>query len=359
MTDVECMQRALDLAKKGIGRTNPNPAVGCVIVKNDRIIGEGWHRRCGGPHAEILALRNAGAGTSGATMFLTLEPCYHQGRTPPCVDAVSRSGVKRVVIAMPDPNPKVRGRSIKKLRSAGIPVETGVLEQEAREINRPFIKWITSRIPLVTIKTAQTMDGKIASSDGQSKWITSESARKYTRTFRNQFDAILVGINTVLSDEPELNPGIHSKPWTKIVLDSRLRIPLNAKLFRDFKTIVVATETRGQKATRLKRQGVEVLSLPVELNGRFSFETLLKELGKREITNVLIEGGSGAIGSALKEKAADRFLTVIAPKIIGDQQAVSAVDGLKIKDVNKAVRLEVEKVSEIGGDWVFEGNVRY
>ena len=360
MTDIEYMQRALDLARKGIGKTSPNPAVGCVIVKDDKIVGEGWHKKCGGSHAEIFALKQAKEKAQDATMYVTLEPCSFQGKTPPCVDAVISAGLKRVVIAMKDPNPKVSGRSVRKMRAAGIEVHSGLLQQQAREINQPFVKWITSRIPLVTIKTAQTLDGKIAAVTGRSKWITSEAARKYTRRMRNGFDAILVGINTVLQDDPRLEPVLKTKPWTKVVLDSTLKIALNARILKTFKTIVfTTTKAPAAKIKQLRAKGIEVVVCSAAEEGRISFKTLLKELGKREITNVLIEGGARVIGNALKEHAVDRILTVIAPKILGDQQALSAVDGLNIVNVNKAVRIDVEKVHEAGGDWIFEGKVLY
>lgn len=360
MTDINFMQHALDLARKGVGKTSPNPAVGCVIVKKGKVVGEGWHKKCGGPHAEIFALREAGKNAFGATMYVTLEPCSYQGRTPPCVDQVIASGVKRVVIAMKDPGPRVRGRSIKKMQWAGIDVQVGILEKEAKDLNRAFCKCIIKGIPLVTAKTAQTLDGKIAAANGHSKWITSAQARKYTHQQRDQFDAILVGINTVLKDNPELNPTLKSKPWTKIVLDSRLRISSNARLLKDFCTIVVATKKASAKKIKmLENKGVAVIVCPSDKNGQVNMTTLLKELAKMGITNVLIEGGAKVIGSALREKVVDRMIAVIASKIIGDQKALSSIEGLNIVNVNKAVELDIEEVRQVGGDFIFEGKVRY
>jgi len=359
MIDQHYMQIALDLARKGIGKTSPNPAVGCVIVSGEEVIAEGWHKRCGGPHAERFALRQAGEKARGAVMYVTLEPCSHQGRTAPCVDQIIASGIRRVVIAMKDPNPLVCGRSIRKMRWAGIDVYVGCLEKEAKEINRPFCKYITSGIPFVTVKTAQTLDGKIATVSGQSRWISSARMRRHTHQLRNHYDAILVGINTVLKDNPALNPTARSKPWTKIVLDSRLRIPDNAKLFRDFSMIVVTTASAGKaRIARLRKRGVDVLVCPAR-RGHISWKTLLKEFGKRGVTNILIEGGAKTIGHALKERCVDRMVTVISPKIIGDQSALSAVDGLKTRNVNTAVRLEVDRLQQVGSDWIFEGRVKY
>lgn len=360
MNDIDFMEQALDLARKGVGKTSPNPAVGCVIVKKGNVIGEGWHKKCGGSHAEIFALREAGENAFGATMYVTLEPCSHQGRTPPCVDQVIVSGVKRVVIAIKDPNPNVRGLSIKKMQWVGIDVEVGILEKEAKKLNRAFFKWITKGVPFVTVKTAQTLDGKIAAANGHSRWITSEQTRKYTHQQRNQFDAILVGINTALKDNPVLNPTLKSKPWTKIVLDSQLRIPLKMKLFKDFNTIVATTRNApAKKIEMLENKGVRVIVCPSSKNGKVNIRTLLKELGKIGITNVLIEGGAKMVGVALKEKVVDRMITVISPKIIGDQNALSSVQGLNIVNVNKSVELDVEEVRQVGGDWIFEGKVKY
>jgi diaminohydroxyphosphoribosylaminopyrimidine deaminase/5-amino-6-(5-phosphoribosylamino)uracil reductase len=359
MTDQYYMQLALELARKGLGKTSPNPAVGCVIVKKGKVIGQGWHKKCGGPHAEVFALAQAGAKANGAVMYVTLEPCAHQGRTPPCVDQVIASGIQRVVVAMKDPNPKVKGRAIQKMRWAGITVDAGCLEDAARQINRPFCKWIETGLPLVTVKIAQTLDGKTASSSGNSKWITSPAARACTHQMRDEFDAILVGVNTVLRDDPELNPVTKKNFWTKVVLDSRLRISLNAKLLKSFKTVVATTEKAPvSKIRRLQQQGVEVIVCPLKKD-QVNLKMLLKELGKREITHVLIEGGAHVIGSALKERVVDRMIAVVAPKILGDQNALSAVSGLNILDVNKAIGLDVEAVREVGGDWVFEGVVKY
>jgi len=357
--DEDYMQRALELAAKGIGRTNPNPAVGCVIVKKGVIIGEGWHRVCGGPHAEIFALRQAGAEARGAQMYVTLEPCAHQGRTGPCVDQIIAYGVARVVIAMIDPNPSVAGRSVRKMRRAGIQVSTGCLKKEAQRLNEWFVKWITRTIPLVTLKTAQTLDGKIASATGHAEWITSSEARYYTHRQRNRFDAIVVGIQTVLADNPRLDPSVDPKPWTKVVLDSRLRLPLTARLLRDSRVIVAATARAPRsRIRRLEAKGVEVFICP-SVQGRVSIRAVLKELGRRGITNVLVEGGATVCGAMLKAGEADRMLVVISPKILGDQQAVSAVQGLNIHNVNRAVRLDIEEVRQAGGDWIFEGTIVY
>ncbi len=358
-TDIQYMGYALELARRGLGRTLPNPMVGCVIIRQGKLVGEGWHKRCGGPHAEILALRQAKGKTSGATMYVTLEPCAHQGRTPPCVDQVIASGIKRVVIGSRDPNPGVNGRSIKKLKRAGVEVVSGLLRQEAQALNAAFHKYITQQVPFVTVKIAQSLDGKVAASSGQSKWITSAKTRLYARQQRNAFDAILVGINTVLKDDPQLSPALKSKPWTKIVLDSSLKIPLKARLLDQFSCLIATTpKASARKKFLLEKKGVSVVVCPTRA-GQVDLLWLMKYLAGQEISNVLIEGGSTVIGQALAAKIVDRMVIYIAPKIFGDEDALSSVGGLKVARVDQTIGLKDIRLTPIGNDFCLEGNVCY
>jgi len=357
--DEKYMRHALQLAMRAKGKTLPNPMVGCLIVKGGTIVGEGWHKRCGGAHAEIFALRQAQDRSMGATMYVTLEPCAHQGHTPPCVDQVIASGVKRIVIAAQDPNPLVRGRSIKKLKWAGVDVVVGVLQEEAVALNRAFNKYITQKMPFVTAKIAQSLDGKVATSDGGSKWITSLESRRYARKKRDEFDAILVGVNTVLKDDPQLNPATKRKPWTKIVVDSSLRIPLKARMFRDFSCVVATTaKASKRKIALLEQKNIQVVICP-ERAGRVDLRWLMEFLVRQEISNILIEGGSAVIGQALALKLVDRMMVYVALKIFGDETALDAVRGLRAHNVGKTVELNDVSVMAMGRDLYIEGKVKY
>ncbi len=357
---IEYMCQALNLALKGKGMTSPNPIVGCVVVRGSKVISEGWHKRCGGDHAEVMALKKAGAKAKGATLYVTLEPCSHVGRTPPCVDRIISSGIKQVFIAMKDPNPVNNGKSIRKLQRSGIKVATGILDVQAKAINAPFIKWIKTKTPYVVAKSAQSLDGKIATSSGHSQWITSKGARDYAHVLRNDFDAILVGANTVIKDDPRLNAANKSKNITKIICDSSLRVSLNAKFFKPKASqVIVATTSKAKKAkvTSLENKGAQVILCP-QKQGKVDLKVLLKELGKKDITSLLIEGGSQIVGDAYKNKLVDKALIFIAPKIIGDQNALSSICGVNVKNVDKSVQLKDVSVQRIGEDILVEGNVR-
>lgn len=360
MTDTDYMQCALKLAIRGKGRTSPNPLVGAVVVKNRRIIGEGWHRKCGGPHAEVVALKKAGPLAEGADLYVTLEPCSHFGRTPPCVDQIIKKGIRKVVIGMKDPNPDVNGKSIVKLKRAGIKTKKGVLEKELKKINEGFIKYKTTMMPFVVAKSAQTLDGKIATASGQSKWITSKRTRDYAHKLRNEFDAILVGINTVLKDNPHLNATRRTKRIRKIIVDTTLKIPLNANLFKNIipADCFVATTKRakGEKINFLRQKGVYVLICP-ESKGKINLKWLFKQLAKKEIMSILIEGGSRIIGSALKQELIDKMWLFISPKIIGDNEALSSITGLKTYDVGKSLPLKDLTIKTIDRDIFIEGYV--
>ena len=354
MSDIDYMKQALVLASKAKGMTSPNPMVGSIIVKDNEMIAAGWHRRCGSDHAEVVALKKAGTKAKGSTLYVTLEPCFHYGKTPPCVNQVISSGIQEVIIAMKDPNPLTCGKSIAKLRKIGIKVKVGVLRKEAEQLNEAFIKYISEGLPFVVSKSAQTLDGKVALSNGQSKWITSEQTRRYARKIRDEFDAILVGSNTVLKDNPQLT-GV-KKPLIKIILDSTLKIPLKSKVLNDGKMCIVATTSRvdPKKIEALQKKGVEVIVCS-EKNNYIHLKPLFKQLAKKKIMSILIEGGATVIGQALKEKLIDKMHVYIAPKIIGSQDALHSIVGLNIKDINKAVTLKNITSKFIGDDIFVEG----
>lgn len=352
------MQRALVLAAKGRGCTSPNPMVGCVIVRGGNIIAEGWHKRCGADHAEIMALKKAGTKARGARLFVTLEPCAHYGRTPPCVDQVIQSGVKEVIIAMRDPNPLTNGKSVDLLRNNGVKVKVGTGRKEAERLNEAYLKYMTRKMPFVVTKTAQTLDGKIATAAGHSRWITSARTRQWTHRQRDDFDAILVGIKTVLKDDPFLNGTRGSKRLKKIILDSSLSISPNASLFKDTvpgQVILAASQNADpQKAEVFRQKGVNVLHCP-RRDGHLHLKWLFKELAKLEIACILVEGGAHVIGRVFKEGLVDKAQFFVAPKIIGDQKALSSVVGLAVQNVNRAVIFKELTCEKIGDDFLIVG----
>lgn len=354
------MAMAYRLARKTKGQTSPNPMVGAVIVKNDRVVAAGYHQRCGSDHAEVMALKKAGKNAKGARLYVTLEPCSHFGRTPPCVDAIIQSGIKEVIVGMMDPNPINHGKSMKLLGRRGIKVRAGFLENELKVLNEVFIKFIKYRMPFVVVKWAQTLDGKIASAGGQSRWITAARARDFSRSLRAQFDAILVGIETVLKDNPGLNAGKKSRPLKKVIVDSSLRIPLTAKLFQGIpaEDIIIATTGKASSAKLklLRKKDFRVIVCP-QAQGRVDLKYLLKELARLEITSIFVEGGSQILGSLFKARLVDKVLCFIAPKIMGDEQALSAVRGFSIKKVDESVRLHNISMERIGDDYLMKAYV--
>ena len=353
--DVDHMRRALALAALARGKTSPNPMVGAVVVRGDKVVGEGWHRRCGSPHAEVEALSEAGARAKGATLYVTLEPCFHYGRTPPCVDRVLASGLSKVVIAVKDPNPLTNGRSIRKLRRAGVKVRVGVLRQEAEQLNEIFFTNIRAGRPFVAGKCAQSLDGKTALASGASKWLTSAATRRYARKIRDEYDAILVGINTVLADQPRLNGA--RKRLMKIVLDSTLKVPLDAVLFHpDPKRCLVITTSAAShhKREQLQRKGIQVLTSP---GGRVDLSWLMGELMERKVCSVLVEGGARVLGGFLRAGLVDKMYLYYAPKIIGRQNALGSVVGLDTKDVNQALCLKRYALDRIDRDFLVTGYI--
>jgi riboflavin biosynthesis protein RibD len=362
--EIKYMQRALELAAKGIGYTNPNPLVGAVIVKNGKIIGEGYHEVCGSNHAEVNAFKNATEDVRGATMYVTLEPCSHYGKTPPCANAIVQKGIKKVVIGLKDPNPLVAGRGIQILRDNNIEVITGVMEEEGRELNEIFLKYITTKVPFCILKTAMTLDGKIAAYTGDSKWITNEFSRKYVHALRHRVSGIMVGIGTILADDPFLNTRLDSgngSDPTRIIVDSSTRIPLEAKVLHiesKAKTIIVATELADKnKIKALEDIGAEIIITPLK-NNRVDLTYLMKALGERGIDSVLLEGGSELNYSAIEEGIVDKVNAFIAPKIIGGRGAKTPIGGVGKAVMSEAISIENIQIHSFGDDVMLEGYVK-
>ncbi len=355
------MKLTLRLARKGLGTTSPNPMVGAVIVKKGRIIGSGYHKRAGLGHAEIEALKSARTNARGATLYVNLEPCDHFGRTPPCTDAIIKSGIKKVVAAMKDPSPLNNGRGFRRLQMAGIAVKRGVLEDEAKELNEVFIKYTTKKMPFVIVKVAQSIDGKIAANTGDSKWISSPQSRRYVHQLRGRVDAIMIGANTVMKDNPLLtvrNQAKILKQPVKIIVDSGLRIPINAKIFSGESPakVIIATTKKAPKIKipKLKKIGAEILILK-DKNGKIDLRQLMKELAKRAITSVLVEGGGTLIGSLVDAKLIDKYLFFISPKIIGGKDAITSVEGSGVDKISQAASLKNIKYKKFDKDLLIEG----
>lgn len=356
MPDERFMRAAIKLAGKGLGKTSPNPAVGAVIVKDGRIIAKGYHKKAGLPHAEIEALRSAPEGSAkGATLYVTLEPCCHFGRTPPCTDAIINSGIKRVVIGMKDPNPLVSGKGIGILKRKGIEVASGILEADCINLNRPYIKYIQTKLPFVTLKLASTLDGKIATSTGESKWITGEAARRHVHKMRSAVDAIMAGSGTIIKDDPELTVRLaKGKNPRRVILDSSFSVPLTSKVFKGEAPIVFTTKAASaEKIEKACGLGAEVIILPKIKDG-VDIKKALQELGKREITSVLVEGGGRLAASLLKNGMADKLALFLAPMLIG-AEGLPSIGGLGVKALNKAIRLKSISSKMIGSDILIEG----
>jgi diaminohydroxyphosphoribosylaminopyrimidine deaminase/5-amino-6-(5-phosphoribosylamino)uracil reductase len=352
------MRQALALARRGLGKTSPNPMVGAVIVKEGRVIARGYHRRFGADHAEVDALKHAQEDVAGSTLYVTLEPCRHFGKTPPCTDAIIKSKIGKVVIAMLDPDPHMRGESVKLLNQKGIKTVVGVLEDEARALNEKYVKHRTAGVPYVTLKWAQTLDGRIATAQGKSRWIASPSSLKLAHQLRAAHDAILVGVDTVLKDDPELTVRlVKGRNPLRVILDSHLRIPLDAKVLTNqsaARTLVAATPRADKtKLAALRKKGIEVLKIPPDKDGKVDLKKLLQTLGGRDISSLLVEGGGAVITSFLRLKLADKLIAIIAPKIMG--AGTDAVGDLNITDLNKALKLSFTRVYRSGVDIVLEG----
>jgi len=355
------MNMALRLARKGEGRTSPNPMVGAVIVRGGRIAGQGYHRAFGDKHAEIRAIESASGNLRGTTFYVTLEPCSHFGKTPPCVNRLLEVKPSRVVVGSADPNPRVSGKSIRLLRRHDIEVTTGVLERECRQLNEVFFKYMTTGYPFVTVKYAQTLDGRIATRSGRSRWISSPPSLKYAHRLRSLHDGILVGAGTILKDDPELTCRlVKGRNPRRVIVDSALGIPLSAKVLldQDRAKTVIFTTNRGQreKQKNLGERGVDIRVVDGDDDGRIDLRELLKALGREGISSVLVEGGSRIITSFLKEGLADRLVVVTAPKILG--KGIEAVGDLGIDDLDRAIRLDIKKIVRSGDDILLDARVK-
>ena len=348
------MQRALDLAAKALGRTSPNPAVGAVIVRGGRVIGEGFHRRAGLPHAEVEALQRVNGTARGATLYVNLEPCAHHGRTPPCAEALIAAGLKRVVVGIVDPNPLVRGRGLRRLRQAGIAVTTGILREECERLNEDFAVFIRTGRPLVTLKLAASLDGRIATASGDSHWISGERSRRLVHELRNRVDAVLVGAETVRVDDPQLTCRVRGgRDPLRVILDGRLTISPAARVCTQRSTaptlvVTTAESGQGEKRRLLEQQGVEILCLPGD-HGRVPLRPLLEALGRRGVKHVLIEGGGQVAAAALAEGVVDKVLFFYGPLLLGSESR-PMIGPLGIDRVAAGLKLHTIELGRLGDD---------
>lgn len=337
--DIYFIKETLKLAKKGLGWVNPNPMVGAIVVKNGRIIAKGYHKKSGLPHAEIEAIKRYPQSLKGTSLYVNLEPCTHFGKTPPCVDAIIKAGIGKVVVATLDPNPKVSGKGIAKLQKNGIKTAVGILENESRKLNETFFAYHEKKRPFIAIKFASSLDGKIATSLGDSKWITNEKARLFARELRSKYQAILVGINTVLKDNPNLGVRIKGKKDPlRIILDPTLKIPLDSNLLRDTNILIATTESANQKKKKmLEEKGILFL---VFKGKTIPLPKLLDKLKEKEIISILVEGGGKVLGSFMDNKLVDKVYAFHAPIIIGGEKAVGAIGGKGANTIEKALHLK-------------------
>ena len=365
--DREYMTLALRLAAKGRGSTSPNPMVGALVVTRGRIVGQGSHRKAGGPHAEVIALSQAGSRAKGGTLYVTLEPCSHlKKRTPPCVPLVMASGVRRVVVAMVDPNPQVKGNGVGQLTRAGIRVDVGCCEAEATQLNQAYLHWVKTGRPFTILKAGMTLDGQIATASGESQWITDEASRQQAHRLRADVDAILVGIGTVLRDNPQLTARVTDDPPRttgrqplRIVVDSRLRIPLKAKVLQDQHTahtlIATTAAASGRKAERLRKRGIDVLVLP-KAGGHVNLPVLWARLGQLGVTTVLVEGGSDLNAAVLQAGLPQRLMCYVAPLLLGGQDAKGLFGGRSPRRLRSAVPLKNVRIEPVGRDMLIEAD---
>jgi diaminohydroxyphosphoribosylaminopyrimidine deaminase/5-amino-6-(5-phosphoribosylamino)uracil reductase len=361
------MQRALELAGFARGRTSPNPLVGAVIVRGGEVVGEGYHRKAGTPHAEVHALHDAGERARGATLYVTLEPCSHYGRTPPCTEALIAAGIAEVYMAMLDPNPLVNGQGRERLEQAGIRTFVGLCEEEAAALNRPFVTYITQGRPLVIAKVACSLDGKIATRTGESRWISGKASRQRAHELRDEIDAIMVGANTVIVDDPRLTTRLPGREEVhhplRIVVDSRGRVPLAVRLFDPElpgRTVLATTAACPlEHREALQQRGVEVLLLPAGPHGRVDLPALLRELGRLQVTSLLVEGGGTLLDAFFRARLVDQVLAFVAPLIIGGREAPPAVGGEGVSLLREAPRLVNPSVERVGEDFLISGVPRW
>ena len=362
------MKEALRLARKGLGRTSPNPAVGAVIVRDGRIIARGYHRKAGLPHAEVEALNMLAGHAQGGTLYVTLEPCNHHGSTPPCTWAILKSGLKRVVVGMKDPNPNVRGGGCEFLRENGVSVTTGILERECKRLNEVFLKFVTSGRPFVIIKSALTMDGWTATATGHSKWITNEKSRQFVHRLRDSVDAVMVGVNTVLADNPRLTSRLkrgRGKDPVRVILDTDLRTPLDAQVVnhnspaRTFIAVGYGKVADDRlSAFKDDHKGVSIITCPTK-GGRIDLNALMDILARKPLTSILVEGGATVIGSILREKLADKFYLFQSPKVLGGDDGIPMAVGPGAKSIDQCIVLNDTRVRRFGEDILIEGYPEY
>lgn len=365
--DREFLDLTIKLARKAMGKTSPNPLVGAVVVKANTIVGMGYHKKCGADHAEVVALKKAGNKAKGATLYVNFEPCNHYGRTPPCANAIIQAGVKRVVVGMKDPNPINNGKGIRKLRAAGIIVSIAANQKKFQTFNKVFCKYITKKLPYVFIKVAQSLDGKIAGRTGKSRWISGEDSRSYVQKLRRRVDAIMIGVNTLLKDDPLLSLRCGGKmdahKPVKVIVDTHLKAGPNLKIFSKSSPtpviIAAAKAAYNKKIIGFKKKKVEILLCPANHQGRVDLRFLMRKLAQKDITSVLVEGGGEIIASCFEKKLADEAIFFIAPKIIGGRETVTSVEGEGIADLNKAIRIIERKYTKLKEDLMVEGYVQY
>ncbi len=348
------IELVLKLAEKGKGKTSPNPMVGCIIVKRNAIVGKGYHKKAGEDHAEIIALKDAGKKAQNATMYVNVEPCSHWGKTPPCTERIVETGIREVIIGMKDPNPLVDG--FKELKFRGIKTKIGILEKECKKLNEAYVKYIKTKRPFVIVKAAMSLDGKIATTTGHSKYITGREARKLVHQIRAEIDAIMVGSKTILKDNPQLTPRlVKGRSPIKIVVDSKLSIPLNANVIKkEPNKLIIATTKKANKAKikKLQQKGANILIIAAK-KGMVDLNELMKELGKLEITSIMIEGGAELNAEAIRSKIVDKILFFIAPGLIGN--GLGAIGDLGIRNVDRSVKLKHLTSKKVGKDILIEG----
>jgi len=344
------MEQALELAGRGLNTTTPNPRVGCVVVRDGTVVGTGWHEKAGMPHAEVLALKAAGARSRGATLYVNLEPCSHHGRTPPCVDAIVEADVKRVVAAIQDPNPKIAGAGFAKLRAAGIAVEQGLMEEEARELNIGFFARMTRGRPWMRMKVAASLDGRTALANGKSQWITGEAARQDGHRWRARACAVLTGFGTVRDDDPQLNVrGVDTpRQPLKIVVDSKFETSPSARLLKEGKTLVVGAVNDAKRIASLKNAGAEIVIIPND-GGKVELFKLMEELARRELNEIHVEAGTKLNGSLLQAGVVDELLVYLAPSVIGDSGR-GMFHLPEITELSQASALKIREAERIGTD---------
>jgi diaminohydroxyphosphoribosylaminopyrimidine deaminase/5-amino-6-(5-phosphoribosylamino)uracil reductase len=358
LRDISYLQMAFGLAEQAKGWASPNPLVGAVIVKREKIIGFGYHRKPGKPHAEVVALQRAGREAKNSTAYITLEPCIHWGRTPPCVDSIIQSGIKKVVVSSLDPNPLVHRKGIQKLEQNGIVVSVGPLAERNKTLNESYFKYITQKTPFVTVKAAVSTDGKVATATGSSRWITSRLTREYAHLLRGENDAIMVGINTILKDDPRLT--VRHRNWprkriTRVILDSTLRLPIHSRICDTLHLgeVVVFTSRKAssKKISSLTKKGIRVIPLS-QPGKKINIQKVLSWLGSHEISSVLVEGGSLLLSSIIEEKLADKIFLMRSPKLIGGKDAPTIFGGRGVATVKESLRLKRTRFFSIGNDTI-------